>query len=593
MPTVQRTKGQTIGQESLPGARVSTGSAAENFGGGQAIESVNEQVGAMENDIFNFAIKQKFNADQVAINDADNQTIQAAERLLRDPNTGVLNKRGKDAFGVPDIVNSEWVKITADIEGKLSNEDQKRAYRERAASRKQDIDKLTMTHVANEGQQYDSETTDAFIENEMNAAVLNFTDQDRIQKALDLQKATIYGYAQRTGKSDDWVLSKMMKTVSATHASVVNRMLATGQDILAREYYDKNKSELDGQTALVIDKNLQEGVLRGESQRQADQIMRDYSDLQAAREAVKEITDPDLRDAVDERVQREFSLKDKQSNLGRQQLFMGAYNLVNESKSIDDIPPDQWNALLPSQRKALKILENQKNFPDQIKQDDSVYMKYIGMKDSQLAKVTEAELIENVRPYVNDNYYNELMNRYGKIKDSLNSPMSMAAAKSIYNDKELILNAMKSSKIGGISEKDTLDNIHKNGNKSKNYRLFSESVDNLLMSYRNTHGKDPDDMTKKKIINEALTKTVFISGNEKLLATLSSEEIKKGSISIDKIPLKAKLELVARARMAGVINKNTTDDQAMSLLKKKIEKAYAARVAGSSLAQITSIIAGD
>lgn len=579
----------------MPGVRVSTSAPSlAAFGGGEAVKETFDTAGKAAKDVMDIQIKEQQYANQLAVIDADNQLSNAENTILRDPNKGALNKRGKDAFGVPEQVNNDWSKATSDIESKLVNPEQKEAFRRMAVSRKVNIDKLMQVHVANEAQNYDNEVTNSFIDNEQNAAVTNYTDPQRVALSIGRQQAAIQDYAKRSGKSPEWTAQKTIETVSKTNASIVNRMLANGQDMLAKDYYEKNKDGFDGQTAAIVEKNLEEGTLRGESQRQADQIIKDYADLASAREAVRQIKDPQLRDAVDERVQKEFSIRSQQLQVNRDQMFLDATTALESSKSIDSIPPDKWNLLMPNQRAALRTLEKQLNDPGTQKQDDTVYVKYMGMSDSQLAKVTEAEIVENLRPNVTDEYYRQVTTRWSKVRESVTNAASRVEAKSMFNDKEMILNAMKSGKIGGVTDTDTTETLHKNKDKATAFRVFSDKVDAAFMSYKYSNGKEPDDANKKKIISNLLKDTVYVGGffggQEKPVATLTQEDLKRVYIPVASIPERVKIELVNIARANGQIKPNVTDDAAKALLRKKIEKAYATRVAGGSIEQVRSIM---
>jgi hypothetical protein len=158
----------------------------------------------------------------------------------------------------------------------------------------------------------------------------------------------------------------------------------------------------------------------------------------------------------------------------------------------------------------------------------------------------------------------------------------------------MILNAMKAGKIGGVSDTDTTETLHKNKDKSTAFRVFSDKVDSAFMAYKYSNGKDPDDASKKKIISNLLKDTVYVGGmfggQEKAVATLTQEDLKRVYIPVASIPERAKVELVNIARANGNIKPNVTDDAAKALLKKKIERAYATRVAGGSIEQVRSIM---
>ena len=113
MPTVPLVRERTVDTQPVSGPRVSSSAPLSAFGGGDALESTNQATQGFTNNMMKLALEQKQKADQVVVLDGDNQMANAENFILRDPEKGALNKRGKDAFGVPDMVNEQWNKSVA------------------------------------------------------------------------------------------------------------------------------------------------------------------------------------------------------------------------------------------------------------------------------------------------------------------------------------------------------------------------------------------------------------------------------------------------------------------------------------------------
>lgn len=299
--------------------------------------------------------KAREDADQVAVLNADKELSALETDILYNPETGAYNKKGKDAFGLPETVSEDWKKGADKIAESLSNPVQRAAFQRSVNSRYGDIDRQLQKHVGVEMSKYDDETTSAYIANERSAAVMNYQDPERVEMAKQRQQAAIMDHAKRNGLPEEWAKQKIQDTTSKTNTDIVNRMLANGDDLNAKKYFDANKEQFQGDDIAAVEKNLEEGSLRGESQRQSDEIVRKYGgSLTAAMEQVKKIQDPKIRDATQERVKSEFALKEVADRERRQKMQTQATNILDQTGNIDQIPPAMWNQFELSERAALK-----------------------------------------------------------------------------------------------------------------------------------------------------------------------------------------------------------------------------------------------
>src|SRR5688500_10724136 len=67
-------------------------------------------------------------ADQIALTDAESKLAEVETELLYNPQTGLLNKKGLDAFGTPDEFEENWTKRASEIGKSLGNDRQKAAF---------------------------------------------------------------------------------------------------------------------------------------------------------------------------------------------------------------------------------------------------------------------------------------------------------------------------------------------------------------------------------------------------------------------------------------------------------------------------------
>lgn len=358
MPQVPSYDGPQINYQGAPGVRVSTDAPLEAFGGGATQAAVGQAGVGLGNEITKIGDQEQQKAnDSVAI-DAYAKTMAYKQNLLYDPNDGALNKRGKDAFGITQDYGSQFDKFADDV-SKSMTPDQLEAYQKIRVQQKDDLTGTLEKHTFTEAQNYQDEVTKSGISANRDEAVLNYQDTDKVNQAIDMQKNLVLHNAQMKGlgTDSDMVKQQLEAVTSDTNQAVINRMLSNQQDMAAKAYYDSKKDipgQFSGADKATLEKTLEEGSLRGESQRFVDQMESQKLSPDQAMEKIKTIDDPQLRDKVNERYKND-QLEAKRLTEDRQvQLYQGAYNTMTQAKSLDAIPPNVMLSLTPAQQNELK-----------------------------------------------------------------------------------------------------------------------------------------------------------------------------------------------------------------------------------------------
>src|ERR1019366_3730131 len=189
MSIAQTPEGVNVQPSAPSGARVHVNAPIEAFGGGRADRTFD--VSGVERTMVGLYEEAHKNANEVAVNDADNQLTSLSTKLLYDPDTGALNQRGKNAFAVPEKVGADWDKGVSDIASKLPDPMQKEAFAHRVVARWQAVNEAVHRHVSSERQQYEQQTTNDFIRTRQDDALLNYTDPQKVDQAVAEQQAVI------------------------------------------------------------------------------------------------------------------------------------------------------------------------------------------------------------------------------------------------------------------------------------------------------------------------------------------------------------------------------------------------------------------
>ena len=357
MPIVPQPR-QQVGLEALPGVRTAVDAPIEAFGGGAANPRLD--VSELENQARTIFEQEKHKADQTAVVNAASQISDAETQLTLQTRQRI----GQDAFSAPDDVAQEYEKTAAQVEQGLTNDTQRAAFQQIKASHWSALNTAVQTHVADQRQKYDAQVTDSYLANERNAAVTNYDDPQRVAMAVVNQGAAIEDHLNRIyhGQIPPGVLEQAkLAAASATHIDVIDRMLANGQDLTAKAYYGQVKDQITGADSTKIEKALDVGSKRGESQRQADKILAEttLTEPEAVAKA-RAITDPDVRDATEDRVRREYTERAQAAKVQRDATFQRASDTLERARGdVNQISPTDWANLTLQERSSLRAYGKQ------------------------------------------------------------------------------------------------------------------------------------------------------------------------------------------------------------------------------------------
>lgn len=342
-------KGPSVEPSALPGVRVPTDAPIEAFGGGRADRTVD--IGGVERAVTQMYIDAHKNATEVAVNDADNQLTGLTNKLLYDEHDGALQQRGKNAFDAPEKVGEGWTKGVSDISAGLGTDEQRNLFQHRVQARWQSVSEAVQRHVGQERKNYEAQTTQDFIKNRQDDAILNYTDPGKVDMSVAEQRAAIADHGRRNGESEEWITQQQKSATSKTFSDVIFRLLSNDQDLTAKHVYDAHKDDLTGAEAVTVDKAMQEGTSRGASQKAFDGIIAKpgINETDAIR-AARDIDDPRVRDLTEQRVRQEFTERKNAATAAREQNLQNVADFIDQTGGRKDPPPAMWAGLTGAER---------------------------------------------------------------------------------------------------------------------------------------------------------------------------------------------------------------------------------------------------
>jgi len=527
MPRVPTYDDSQVRTQPLPSARLSYTPSNP----GRAIGAGLQNLGA---DVQNVALAEAQKQSEIAVLEADRKLSAWVIDRMHNPETGALNRKGKDAFGLPDEVLPAYDKTVEDIEKDLANDAQRTAFRKLSSGRRLEVDRTINRHVSNELRDFENAELEAYIKTAHNAALAN---PDEAGNEIERQRLAITAYANRNGMGAEWLKLKLGSSISSTHLNIIEGMLAKGQDQRALDYYKKNEPQLLAEDRTRAEKALDVGTLRGASQREADRITREYTDPSAMIAAVEQIKDPKLRDATEERVQRKIRFLAEVNKQAIDKIFADAWTVVERTGSTDDISPADWGALPPNQRKALETYARQRASGQDIVNDDRKWLEFLSLPDRKLAEMSEADLLAGYMRHFDKPHRERAMTRWADARGAAFGSSSTAKvnhARTLTFD-DIVNTALAKSGIGlelGYSKSD-LKKL--SDEKQKIIADFVDAADSAVKRFEMTQlgGKRPANTEEmRKVIDELLLQKVFVKGRlwggeEKPVLLLTESERKR------------------------------------------------------------------
>jgi len=483
MPTVPQHERQ-VRDSALPSARITPAADVEAFGGGSSFQKVT-------NAAQKFIIQEKQKADDIATTEAYAETVKLKNRLMYDPENGVMTRKGKNAIGAVEEYGDLFNKELDTIENGLSNESQRSVFRTIRLKQGTELNNNLQRHVFTESKRYDEETTVSAIAASRDDAIKNYQDEGKIAENIHIQVASIDAHGARNGLPNEIIAKQKEEAVSATHAGVIDRMLNNNQDKLAKAYFAEIKTSLTGSDTAKIEKNLEVGSLRGEAQRTSDKIVDKTQTLTEGLEMARSIDNPELRDAVVSRVKTRFSEDKAILDQQREARYQQAADVLEETKDRDQIPVNIWSELTLSERNAIDARSKQLASGIPPSTDWKVYydLKTLA-SDSTLRNKFLRENLLTYRHKLGDGEFKELV----KLQTSLRQgdQKALEQATGYRTENQIVTDTLRA--IGVDPKKDAeetallkrrvdeeISDFSKRNNKKPNTKEVQQIVDNLVV----------------------------------------------------------------------------------------------------------------
>lgn len=519
-PTLDSTR---ITQDPLSFGRIRTQSLVSNQPAqrvDKAADELNKFVQKVEKD----ELKK---ANDLALTEADARLSNLETDTLYDPATGAMSKRGKQSFDLQNTAMEDFDAKAAEIEEGLSNDYQRASYQRMLAKRRAYVDRQINRHVTNETKTYDDNVTKSYVANEMNAAIENAHDPDRVAMSLDRQRGAIQAHADRNGMDQETTQRLMEESVSKTHKAVFSKIINSGGVTAAQEYYKQYKDDITGKDRVAIDKALKEGIVSRDSQEASDKIFAKHSDnMKTALEKAREIKDPEKRDETVRRVKSRFADLKIAEEAANREAFNSAYEVLEANGgNVDAIPRSLWAEMDPGKKEKLKkIGRNFKYGTDETDWNTFYNLKMMGENPMTRNKFKRLNLTEYFHK-LSDSEKKTLINLQSEAKAGNENNLDQ-----LQTDTQIVNGILQSAGIPYGQSATPDDNRRANG--------FRMQVEKLMNQKSQATGRKLTNQEVAEIANGLMTEVVtqrgWFTDTTKPRFELKKEDIQQ--ITIDDVP---------------------------------------------------------
>jgi cell wall-associated NlpC family hydrolase len=247
VPVYQR----QIQEQPMPAARMAdvVDPAAFGVGGAQAMLRGADQMDRAGRETFGLGMMIQKRArelqqeeDHAAALDASNQFLTEVNGYLYNDQTGLMNKKGKDAIGIAATAPDELSKISKTIGSKLKNPNQQLLFGRMVGSEINSTIREVFRHQAKEKYFYDEQNTAALVDNFKRAMVMT----DSVDKYLDSRAALEANIRNRYEKTHGttFVNETIFNVNSDVHLQKANNLALSSYEA-GMSYLTAHKNEID------------------------------------------------------------------------------------------------------------------------------------------------------------------------------------------------------------------------------------------------------------------------------------------------------------------------------------------------------------
>lgn len=194
------------------------------------------QVGDIGMEVFK---QEKAKADSAAVSGRIAEAQNFSIDYLTNPETGLFNKKGKDAIGIEGKALGEFDRKMGDFQKTLTNDTQRRAFVQHTQEARNNFLLQVNRHERAETERYHVAEADSLIDSQLKELSLNYKDPMLFNKGIDQLKVWVNNSAKMKGMGPEEGKVFQDKALSAAYVDRIKQMMTdnpTAASTLFQEY---------------------------------------------------------------------------------------------------------------------------------------------------------------------------------------------------------------------------------------------------------------------------------------------------------------------------------------------------------------------
>lgn len=277
---------------------------AESFGGalGRALEQAGQGLASIANQAFDIAKERKDEYDTTLVSEKDTELSEYSSKLL---NGDILVREGKNAIGSSKEFEEAFDKKFNELSEKLENAAQQRLFAKLAKQRKEAYLNSTRSFERVQFQKYKQDNTQATVDNAIEEALANYTNDDLVQMSYNRGLAAIR--ANYLGQGE-LAAQKECEYKTSFYKPMIAKLSAEDAQ-KAESYYNAHKNDISASEHKAIEQMLYGDGMKQKSVKNAEMLWQSGKSEAEQIEAARQIKNIDERDMTINRIKSRWADK--------------------------------------------------------------------------------------------------------------------------------------------------------------------------------------------------------------------------------------------------------------------------------------------
>lgn len=366
MATVPRATTQVTPAGSAPVYQSLAGASIGAFGGNSAgLIQAGKDLGRVSDQVTEAVLRERIEDNERQAKNLDIEHSKSLRVILLGDgtaeNTGYRSAQGENAVtGYVDTTKA-IDKARVDLLSRASNDRVKEMFGLSSAARSEDALGQIDAHREQQRKVAANTTAAARIQEASDDAAANPNDPRILMRSAAVIRAETNDAAERNGWSPSARESARQAEETKMYRAAIFAVLPS-DSAAAQKIYDTHKVSIDGTARGEIERALEVGVVRQQSQDQTARIQSLHpGSLEAQIEAAKKILDPKVQDETIQRLDRDYARAERIAVDADRKMKKEAWEVITTpGGSVDSLTPQQLAILDGPTQSAMRLFEQRR-----------------------------------------------------------------------------------------------------------------------------------------------------------------------------------------------------------------------------------------